>query len=868
MDIRTLIVSNLLLTLTMGLLVLVYRIRRRDLGFGLWGAGSLLLAAGFLALLLRGAGLPVAASVLAVNACFAFGATLRLDGISHLVRERGLPRPAYLLPATTVAIASWFLFADGNLAARTFVINGFLAGVTLAMAVIVARTRVAFPVYRVFAGLNAAYALLLLGRAAHWLLGPERGIFQASLFDGLFFLTLLVFEVTGTVCLLMMNGTRIEARLRLNEARLEGLLEISGQGDRSEAQLLDFALHKALVLTGSAVGYVFLYHEGTRQFVLSSRLHGVREDCAILEKQTVYDLDTTGIWGDAVRQRQPILVNDFAAAHPLKQDYPDGHEPLRNFLTVPIFSGFEIVAVVGVANKDADYDASDIVQLSLLMESLWRMVERVRAEAALDARNSLLDSVLNSPDDVIIFSVDRAYCYTSFNEKHRRMMGLVWNAEIRPGLSILDMMTDRVLREEARASFDRALAGESFTEIKRQPEQDLWFEFSWNPIRTPAGEVTGVAAFVRDISGNKRAEEALRESETRFRTLFENMTEGVALHEIVRDAAGAAVDYRLLDVNAGFEHHTGIAADQARGALASVLYGAAPPFLDRYARVAQGGAPLNFDIFYPPLNKHFKISVVSPKAGQFATVFEDITERKRREEELRLKSSELERFIYTVSHDLRSPLVTVKTFLGYLEEDIARAATERIAKDLQFMRSAGDKMEGLLDDLLEMSRVGRVVSEPVTASYADLAAEAVALVAGGIAERGVAVQIEPADIALRGDRARLVEIWQNAVENAVKFMGGQPAPLIRIGVEHGERGVVFFVSDNGAGFDPRYREKIFGLFERLDPAVEGTGLGLALIKRIVEFYGGVITADSDGPGRGATIRFTLPGALVPQEPRG
>jgi signal transduction histidine kinase len=268
------------------------------------------------------------------------------------------------------------------------------------------------------------------------------------------------------------------------------------------------------------------------------------------------------------------------------------------------------------------------------------------------------------------------------------------------------------------------------------------------------------------------------------------------------------------------------------------------------------------------MNKHFSISVVSPKAGQFATVFEDISERTVREEELRLKSSELERFIYTISHDLRSPLVTVKTFLGYLEEDISRAAAERIDRDLQFMRTAADKMGGLLDDLLEMSRVGRVVSEPVAASFTDLAAEAVALVAGRIAERRVDVRIEPADITLRGDRARLVEIWQNAVENAVKFMGGQPAPLIRIGVERGKEGVVFFVSDNGVGFDPRYREKIFGLFERLDPAVEGTGLGLALVKRIVELYGGAVSAESEGPGTGATIRFTLPGALVPQEPGG
>jgi PAS domain S-box-containing protein len=266
-----------------------------------------------------------------------------------------------------------------------------------------------------------------------------------------------------------------------------------------------------------------------------------------------------------------------------------------------------------------------------------------------------------------------------------------------------------------------------------------------------------------------------------------------------------------------------------------------------------------------PAEAHLQL-VDSGRGPVFLAVVNDITERTRAETELNARNAELERFIYTVSHDLKSPLVTVKTFLGFLEQDIARAAAERIGSDVRYMRTAVDKMGGLLEDLLEMSRIGRVVAAPASASFAELAAEAVALVAGGIAARGVAVEIDPVEIPLRGDRARLVEIWQNLVENAVKFMGDQPAPRIRVGAERRGEEVVFFVRDNGVGIDPRYREKIFGLFERLDPAVEGTGLGLALVKRIVELYGGTIRAESDGPGRGAAFLFTLPGALVEPGP--
>ncbi|MCY2988942.1 MAG: ATP-binding protein, partial [Planctomycetota bacterium] len=246
----------------------------------------------------------------------------------------------------------------------------------------------------------------------------------------------------------------------------------------------------------------------------------------------------------------------------------------------------------------------------------------------------------------------------------------------------------------------------------------------------------------------------------------------------------------------------------------------------------------------------------------------DITEHKRAEEALRQSSQEvqkinveLERFLYTASHDLKSPVVTVRTFLGYLEQDLADAQAERVAKDLFFIRAAADKMVQLLDDLLEFSRIGRVLNPPVSVTLRDLADETLRVVAGRIAERGVTVQVGDHDVTLYGDRLRLAEIWQNLVENAAKFMGGQPEPRVEIGVETRGAETVFFVRDNGIGIDPRFQEKLFGLFEKLDPKAEGTGLGLALVKRIVELYQGRIWVESPGPGQGACFYFTLPRAI-------
>jgi PAS domain S-box-containing protein len=160
----------------------------------------------------------------------------------------------------------------------------------------------------------------------------------------------------------------------------------------------------------------------------------------------------------------------------------------------------------------------------------------------------------------------------------------------------------------------------------------------------------------------------------------------------------------------------------------------------------------------------------------------DISELKQKERELEDKNAELERFTYAISHDLKSPLVTIKTFLGYLKQDLSRADTERIDQDMAYMLSAADKMGRLLDELLEMSRIGRLSTPPEHVLFGELVGEALSAVAGPLALRGVEVRVGDEVIPLFGDRPRLVEIWQNLVEKAVKFMGDESNPCIEIGV--------------------------------------------------------------------------------------
>ncbi|MBN2022879.1 MAG: response regulator [Pirellulales bacterium] len=243
----------------------------------------------------------------------------------------------------------------------------------------------------------------------------------------------------------------------------------------------------------------------------------------------------------------------------------------------------------------------------------------------------------------------------------------------------------------------------------------------------------------------------------------------------------------------------------------------------------------------------------------------DITERKRAEQErertiaeLEAKNAELERYTYTVSHDLKGPLITIKGFLGMLAQDMADGKTKQVQDDLKSIAGAADRMLAFLNDLLELSRVGRLASEPEDVAMEALVAEAVGLLGGAVHERGAQIIVAPDLPTLFGDRRRLVEVFQNLIENAVKYAGDRAHPRIEIGAERQEKQIVCRVRDNGRGIDPRYHERIFGLFEQIDPTGEGTGVGLALVRRIVEVHGGRIWVESEGEGKGATFFLTLP----------
>jgi len=270
-----------------------------------------------------------------------------------------------------------------------------------------------------------------------------------------------------------------------------------------------------------------------------------------------------------------------------------------------------------------------------------------------------------------------------------------------------------------------------------------------------------------------------------------------------------------------------------------------------------------FDL--PAEEQSYEARIIRYGDDEVIAIMRDITAqeviRRQRESlttELENKNAELERFVYTVSHDLKTPLVTINGYIGLLQQAIDANDAERINSDLGQITRAANSMADLLDGLLELSRIGRIVNPPEVGSLGYLVNNAVDIVREKMVARGVELEIDDDLPQYWGDRLRLLEVFQNLLENAIKFMGDQAEPRIRISaVENGDA-VVCRVEDNGIGIDPRYHDRIFNLFERLNPEIDGSGIGMSLVHRIIEAHGGTIEVESAGEQQGCAIVFTLP----------
>ena len=679
--------------------------------------------------------------------------------------------------------------------------------------------------------------------------------------------------------------------IKRNEALLNARLKLSDISQFSDLDtLIRSALDVAESITESSIGFFHFVNEDQESLKLQTwSTNTLQHMCKAEGKGQHYPISMAGIWVDCISARKPVIHNDYAT-YEHKKGLPEGHAPIIRELTVPIMRNDKIIAIIGVGNKKNLYVQDDIEAVSILSSMTIDLIERKKLEVELKETNIELENrvkerteslndvnkelqntlhkaqslaelnqiiITTSPIGKIVYKISDGKCIV-VNNTALKMLEVELQSFLAIDFTHVELWNQNDFKTELE------IAIKTKTELKQIfsfyiKESIKWFDinltfFTWD-------NESHILLCFEEITERKHIEEILQESEEKFRTLFENIMEGVALHEMVYDNTGKAIDYRILDVNPAYKDHTGLDRIIAKNKLATQLYNVdIPPYLEEYGTVAETGQPYRFETFFPPMEKFFNISVISPQKGKFATVFEDITESKNREKEIIQKNEELTRFIYTVSHDLKSPLITIKAFTSYLKEDLIKKDIEAQNKDIGYIQNATDKMGRLLDELLELSRVGRKEISRVEVHLENIVNEALDLVAGRISKANITVVTNCKNVLLYVDKQRIIQLFQNLIDNASKYIGEQENPVLEIGVlptNETSKDIILFVKDNGSGIDTRFHHKVFGLFEKIDTSKEGTGIGLALVKRIVEVHNGKIWFESEGIGKGTTFYFTL-----------
>lgn len=375
------------------------------------------------------------------------------------------------------------------------------------------------------------------------------------------------------------------------------------------------------------------------------------------------------------------------------------------------------------------------------------------------------------------------------------------------------------------------------------------------------------AALEREIMARENVQQALQRSEEVFHAIVESAPTAV----VMIDPNG---DIEL--VNAETERLFGYTRKELIGKPVEILVPPRfkfdhPEFRKRYLenpatrRMGAGrdlygrrkdGTEVAVEIGLNPIEAEEGIFVLS--------AIVDITERQRTEREIRRinaelmnKNEEIQQFVYTVSHDLKSPLVTCKGFVGVAREDLKEGLLEDVESSLARIEHATDRMSQLIQDLLQLSRIGTIRNEPEEIDVVELVQSAISDLSSRLEGVRAVVSVQRDLPRVVADRVRLAQVFENLLTNAVKYGCGhdQPAVVIEGCIDAGE--VRYCVRDNGSGIAPQFHERIFGLFERLEPNTDGTGVGLAAVSRIMEAHGGRAWVESE-VGQGAAFWLAFP----------
>ncbi len=669
-------------------------------------------------------------------------------------------------------------------------------------------------------------------------------------------------------------------QVRLNETRLQNLVNIFQYNSNSVQDLLDYALEKAINLTESKIGYIYHYEEDEQHFILNTWSKGVMKECAITEPQTVYELEHTGLWGEAVRQRKPLIVNDYHAHNLFKKGYPEGHVELYKYMTIPIFERNKIVAVIGVANKESDYTYTDFLQLSLLMDSVWKIVKQKEIEEELKKREKLLSKIFEILP-VGVWVADKEGRLLSGNP-----MGVkIWGAE--PHVSIEQYGVFKALRlpsGEKIAPDDWALAHtikEGVTIVNEMLEIETFdgkkkIVLNYTaPVQDEQGNIQGAIVVNQDITSLIQVEENLIEANERLALSMEASYTGFwdmnldSKDMYLSDQMYTMLGYKPEEGPKNMESFFDIVHPDDKEIVINTFSESTSQLksihIDLRLRCKSGewlwvsvkGKPISLD--------------GSGKPHRLIGTQADITSRIKAEEALlyakaaadesnRIKSE----FLKNVTHELRTPLTSVIGFSDVILEQESSNLNDSQKRYIQHINKGGRNLLETINKILEFSKYESGEMEHLSlekVSVKQVINETISILLSQSIKKDQTIEVQiSSDVPeIYLDKHKLKEIIYNLLENAIKFTGEKGSINIKVSLI--EDMLRFSVRDNGIGIAQESIDKIFDPFIQIDGSISrkygGTGMGLALVKKLIELHCGSIRIESE-VGKGSDFIFEIP----------
>lgn len=514
-------------------------------------------------------------------------------------------------------------------------------------------------------------------------------------------------------------------------------------------------------------------------------------------------------------------------------------------------------------------------------ETTGRVLEARRAEQARRASDARLSALFDSlPVGVGVTDASGAMVLANdAMEYYLPTRRLPSRDEQRAGRwTILDADGKPVARSDFPGA--RALRGERVVPgvealYREDDGREIWTHISSVPILDADGQVSGQVSVVTDIDRVKRTEAALRESEEKYRKLFEEVDEAFCVLEVKFDAGGAPVDLVFLEVNPMFSVQSGIVDARGRS-VHELAPGLESVWLERYGGVARTGESILFEEYSPMLERWFEVNasrIGGPEARQVALVFRDTSERKRIEQDMRRlaqEASEASRrkseFLAVLAHELRNPMATIRTGLEIMR--LRADKPDTLLRVREMLERQTNQLSHLVDDLLDVARVSSGKIE-IRRQLADLnrvvtsAIETSNAVIQGARHR-LTVRLWPEALLLDIDPTRIAQVISNLLTNAAKYTppGGEIGLEVRKEAGEGGDQAVVAVSDSGVGIPPEHQDAIFEMFSQVGDsgglAQGGLGIGLSLVRQLVTLHGGAISVHSAGAGQGSTFTVCLP----------